>query len=287
MTLYAACGPKGQLQIKRVPLNHQVQVEVQRLFEVQHAEFLQPDTHEIPYDGNYKPDEDEVLVLQNIQEIAQFNRAVGVNATSFQLLDTGEIEEEDVKALFVVHLDANGASKVLIQAFSVGQILRRKFSLISHGNQFRRMDESAFSLSNHLAAVVEAGSMKFRSDHTIRRFVDLREVYRIATDDDVRGFAQIAQFDVQDEDHLLSITNNVTRRLIANIMDDQNIRAMNVTQLTQAASATGLNLLINNGNITIPTTKHELRELLKFLSEDRYSGPISGQAFESNSKRPA
>jgi hypothetical protein len=90
----------------------------------------------------------------------------------------------------------NRAIKVLVQAFSPQQILSRRFSLLQDGNAFRRLSDPAFTLDNTLTCIVEGGEIKFKSFHKLRTIINLLDVYKAATDQEVQNFAGHASFEV-------------------------------------------------------------------------------------------
>jgi hypothetical protein len=90
MTLYAACGELGRLEIRRIRLARDIQEHVLGLFAEQLRAFELLADQEIEYDGVYKPDDDEVLYLDGLPEIALFSAAVARNAVALVLSDERE-----------------------------------------------------------------------------------------------------------------------------------------------------------------------------------------------------
>lgn len=66
--LFAACQINGELVAKRVSLSEEVRQSIVDLFREQEKEFLDGVTEEIPYRGNWKPDKEELLILDVPQE---------------------------------------------------------------------------------------------------------------------------------------------------------------------------------------------------------------------------
>jgi DNA-binding IclR family transcriptional regulator len=57
------------------------------------------------------------------------------------------------------------------------------------------------------------------------------------------------------------------------------------TFIQQSARATGLNVELQAGKVAMPDDSAGIKALLQFLNESRYNGPLSGQAFVTNSQR--
>lgn len=97
------------------------------------------------------------------------------------------------------------------------------------------------------------------------------EIYRAATDSDVETF--VAQ------------TNQTSRKLIHSVLEDGVLDHYQPTFIQQSASATGLDVALQAGKVTVPDDPADIKALLQFLNESRYNGPLSGQAFVTNSQR--
>ena len=284
--LFAACRMDGELLVKRVRLNAAVQQAVIDLFEAQERDFRAGVTTEVPFTGNWNPDPEEILTIDVPQEAQVFEAVIRGNATAVPNIDTGRFMEEGIKALFTGRVQ-NGDAKVLVQRFTSQQVLSRHFSLFQEGNAFRRLTETAFTLDSKLTCIIEGGLIKFKSVGNLRSIVDMIEIYREATNQEVVDFASHTSLHVANVQHFLANTNQTCRKLIHAISDNHVLNSYTPAEIQTAAQSTSLTVNITNGRISMPADGAGIKELLQFLNESRYSGPLSHRAYVTNSQRPA
>lgn len=285
--LFAACrNNNGQLIAKRVRLDATVQQAIEAIFSSQERAFRQGVTNEVPFDGSWTPDEDEFLTIDIPTEAQIFVDAINTNAMAIADINTAAFAGEGIKALFT-GVSTNGTTKVLVQSFTSQQVLERRFALLQQGNAFRRLTEPAFTLDGSLSCIVEEGKIKFKSQHKLRSIINMLDIYRAATDQEVQAFAGHASLHVADVAAFVNLTNQVSRKLIHAITNNGALDTYTPADIQAAARLTNLAINIQNGRIVMPTAHKDIKALLQFLNECRYSGPLSGQAFVTNSQRPA
>ena len=283
--LFAACRTDKQLVAKRVRLDDTVQGQVEEIFTKQEELFRENVNEEVPFDGSWKPNENEFLTIDIPQEAAIFEKTLNVNPTSIDDINVNTFKNEGIKSLFTGG-SKNGATKVLIQRFTSQQMLEKKFALFLTGNAFRRLSDSAFTLDSSLTCIIEDGKIKFRSFQKLRSIIKLKEIYRIATDDEVRYFANHNILEIMDVENFVSVTNESNRKLIHSIMSKNILTNVSATSIKQEALRTDLTVNVQNDKIIMPTKTKEINDLLLFLNEMRFPGPFSGQTYITNSRRP-
>lgn len=285
--LFALCRPpSGPVTVKRVEISQPVQNTIGGLFQQQATDFLDGIDEEVPFGGDYKPDTDEILVLDAPNEIARMQAAVA-NPIGLETIGAANFVSEYIKGLFICLGDGDGERRILIQAFTAQQFLGRdRIALIFDGNVFRQVTEPSFALDHKLVALAENGRLKFKSFHFLKRIFPLEDVYREATDQQIDAFCGHASLLVEDLGAVKESSNQTIRRLIhavqtANVLDQSPVADIQVK-----AQALGLPLTIDNGRLVLPTERQRLKEFLKFLDDSIYEGPLSAQRLVANSKRP-
>lgn len=284
--LFAACRINGKFVAKRVSLSEEVRQRIGDLFGEQEKEFLDGVTAEIPYNGNWKPDKEELLIIDVPQEACIFEKTITANATSIPSIKASNFSDEGIKALFT-GISAGESTKIFVQKFTAHQILGRKFSLIHDGKTFRRLSEPAFTLDTSLACIIEGGKIKFKSQQNMSSIFNMREIYRVATKAEVQSFAQHKVIKVENIDTFVNITNQTSRKLIYEIAKSRVLDKYSPEKIRSAAQETNLTVTISDGKIVMPTKHNEIKELLQFLNESRYSGPLSRKSYITNSRRLA
>ena len=282
--LFAACRIDEDLVAKRVPLDATVQGQVEEIFCQQEDQFRTNCTEEIIFNGSWKPEKNEFLTIDLPQEAMIFEEAIDSNAISFEDINTENFADEGIKALFM-GFSENGTTKILVQSFDTRQMLSKKLMLGLRNNSFRRISDFAFTLNNLLTCIIEDGKIKFKSFHKLRAIINMSEIYREATDQEVSVFASHANLDISDIDAFITVTDQQCRTLIHAIASDDILDNHTPAAIDAAAQATGLTVKVRNGKIIMPPERREIKDFLQFLNESRYSGPLSGQTYITNSRK--
>ena len=284
MNLLALCRAANGFAIKRIPLNGTLQNPVMQVFSDQEMAFTQGRPNEVPFDGDWNPDEDELLVLAATAEADAMVAAATGNVLALQTVDSANFEAEGIKALFVA-VPVGGNLRLLVQRFTVAQILNRKLAFLAHGNQFNQLTEASFSLASSLTCIVEAGEIKFDSYHKLRAVFDVTEFFAEATDDDIDEFAGHASLEIADVAAFKDLATQTERRLIHKLVSTGVLDNHAPNHIQAVAAQTGLAIQVANGRLVFPQDKQEIRRFLRFLDDSLYEAPLSGQRYVTNSKR--
>ena len=284
--LFAACRPDDSLQAKRVRLHPHVQGQVVDIFDQQERRFRDGCPNEVPFDGRWQPDADELLTIPLPDEARIFVETLAANALSIDDLNTSAFASEGIKALFSGQ-PRNSGMTILVQPFTAQQLLEHKFAFFQQQDAFQRLTEPAFTMASDLACIIEGGLIKFKSQQKLRAIINLIEIYRAATDSEVEAFASHPNLHVENVETLVAKTNQTSRKLIHAVIQDGIQDNYQPTFIQQTAGATGLNVALQGGELTVPGDPAGIKALLQFLNESRYNIPLSGQAFVTNSQRRA
>lgn len=255
-----------------------------QIFSDQEAQFRANRPNEVPFDGDWNPDDDEILVLDTTAEANAMVAAASGNVLALPAINSTNFDGENIKALFV-GVNTGGNLRLLVQRFTSAQILSRKVAFLAHNNQFNRITDPAFSLATSLACVVEGGQIKFESYHNLRAIFDVTEFYAEATDEDIDDFTGHASITVADVPALKALVTQIERKLIHKLASSGVLDAHTPQEIQTKANATGLTVNVAHGQIVFPTDKQEIRRLLRFLDDSLYEAALSGQRYVTNSKR--
>ncbi|MDP2609123.1 MULTISPECIES: Kiwa anti-phage protein KwaB-like domain-containing protein [unclassified Oceanobacter] len=278
----------GSCQIKRIRVNSPLQSELIQIFEDQRVLFEQGVDTEVDFNGDWKPGENEVLIIDDISESTLMKNAINANALSFTDVNISNFSNEPIKAIFT-GITTNGQTKVFVQKFSSRQALSlNQLPLIKMqtGNTFVKTTDDIFTIDNKLVAIIEGNRTKFKSFHNARMVFDLSGFYREATDEDLTQMSQHASLEIADLESFISEADTQVRKMAHSIKSSGVLDSYTVTQIsTASANFPDISVIVNNGKITLPSDKKELKEVLHFLLEDIYKGPLSGSDYLTNSKR--
>lgn len=282
----AVCVVNGALSVKRISLTQQVQNQVGALFDEQEFAFVDGVDEEIDFDGDWKPDDNQVLVCEVTDGAQVVADAVNGNALALPQLDASNFMDEGVKAI-VTGRGRAGNKRVLVQKFSPQQILSKKFALLLDNNTFKRLDQPSFSLNTSLVAMIDGNQIKFKSFHTVRAIFDLSVYYREATNEDIDRLSRHAALQINNVDAFKQLADQQVRKLVHAIEKNGVLDEHTVDEVQTRASAVGLEIIVHDGRVQMPTEKAEVKRLLQFLHDDIYEAPLSGHRYVTNSKRPA
>ncbi|WP_337883928.1 Kiwa anti-phage protein KwaB-like domain-containing protein [Chromobacterium haemolyticum] len=285
MNLFALTSTPGA-RIVRFPLTQELQEELKALFAGQRQAFMDGIVDTVDFDGRYKPDEGELLVIKNFNDVDGLSLAVA-NPMSIELFDPQVHSLDSIKAIFGG--DPDDAGRILIQLFENRRLIATKnFAIFFSGNTFQRMSDSGLTLDNKLLAVLADNDLKFQSFHFLRRVFELDDYFKEATSAEVRAFATHEKLAAEDPAIFESAAGNLVRRKIALILQSGVLDKFTPEQIVATAQGFKLEIKItDDGKIALPTNTTELRRLLRFLDEDYYESPLSQTHYVSNSKRVA
>ena len=286
MNLFALTSNPGA-RIVRFPLTKELQDEISAVFEDQSKSFLNGIDETVEFDGRYRPEEGELLMIKNFPDVDGLTNAVK-NPIAVELFDPKLHSLSSVKALFTGH-GVNGTERVLIQLFESRRLIATKgIALFYSGDTFQRMSDAGLTLDTKLLAVLENGDLKFQSFHFLRRVFDLSENFNEATAEEVKTFACHPKLAAEDAQAFIVGASAPVRRKITLILQSGVLDNFTAEQIVASAQTFKIDFKTTpDGRIVLPTNGTELRRLLRFLDEDYYESPLSQTHFVSNSKRVA
>ena len=286
--LFALCLPRGgqQLEVKRVRLSGDLQGQVEGLFDQQYLSFTEGVDEDVPFTGSYKPEASELLVVPTdvVSDVDILLAALAQNALALPELSPSNLIREGIKALL---MEGTEADTILVQKFTQAQVLSRKFLLVFSGDVYRRFSEPVFALDTSLTFVIDGGFIKFKVFDKLRSILDVKDLYRSATDAEVIEFAQHDNFAVSDLEHFVGLADQPSRRDIGAIMASGFLSQFTATELKQIASRSNLQVKVTDDKLVLPDTRRGLKDILQFLREQRFIGMLSGRVYIANSVRPA
>lgn len=278
----------GNTEVKRIRVQGQLQSDLVTLFNTQVVTFSKDIDTEIPFNGDWKPDNNELLVLDDVAEAKIMVDAINANASSFNDLQLSNFRTEPIKAIFTGNT-SKSITTVHVQKFSSRQALSlSQIPLIKMqvGNTFVKATEDIFTLDNKLVAVIEDNKTKFKSFHNARMVFNLTGYYQEATDDDLKAISKHKSLEVADLAAFTAVADSQVRKMVHTISSTCLLDNYTVSDIQTALTGfPNVPITFNNGKLVLPVDKKELKEVLHFLLEDIYIGPLSGSDYLTNSKR--
>jgi Domain of unknown function (DUF4868) len=276
-------------RIQRFVLDGPVQEELTKYLEAQEAAFNAAEIS-VDFDGKYKPDAGEVLVINEFDDIDNLSGAIRNPLSVGEVAPDAEFFSQ-VRALFSGRVEENQSVTVLLQNFDRRRVLSTKGLSIFHSNNtFKKIEGVGLTIDWKLAAVLNGPRLKFFSFHNARQIFDLTDHYYEATDADITTFAKMKEVSAN-EAALVGVADTWIRRKVALVQQSQILTKVPFAEIRAVAAAFGI--VINFAQVdgeerlVLPSNKSELKTLLRFLDEDYYESSLSKTHFVTNSKRAA
>jgi hypothetical protein len=277
----------GARRIVRIPIAANVQNELVNIFSQQEAKFRSAEDF-IDFDGKYKPDDDECLVINDYDDIDGLHNAIA-NPLGVPEIAPSIDEFESIKALFMGRVD--GANRiVVIQAFDKRRILSNKgLSIFHSANVYKKIEGLGLTIGTVTTSILEDDRLLFRNFHAARQIFDLSQYYKEATDDDLKEFAALASVSVADPEQFVASADTWIRRKVSLVMQSGILDKVEFEETKKIAAMFGIDIQTKHEedvvSLLLPEKKAELKKLLRFLDEDYFQSVLSSTLHLSNSKR--
>lgn len=231
----------------------------------------------ISFSGEYKTEEDEVLIIENFENpYANF-----IPATT-QILQSNEIE--NIKTLIFVNEEM-----IAYQCFDSRKVIRpEKWFLIYSGNTYNKIDNKGLIIESKIDALFWKNRLFFSSYHNASKIFDLSSYYREASDKEIDDLMKdkCIQADVSFDKNLI---NSKMRKKLYLIQKNKTLEKVqnNFDIVLEYAKQLNVGKMFDKKKkkIIIPSDKKNLEKLINFLNDDLYKSPISETIYETNSKK--
>ena len=250
------------------------------------------------FEVNYKPEDDEILRIENFLLPDEIKDAIRnpLGADLYQKSSEHRLEgKEDylgypeIRAIFVGERTQDDAG----EHFNIGFQRYRKeqnltalpIRLFHTNNTFKPEKHFGIGITNNIDCIYTGEELQFASFYFARQVFDLREYYRSASDPEVTAFTQNAALNFENAETFNAMANTYVRRKIAMINDSEVLKEYTAKEIKSIAKNSGIEIRINDGKIVIPADKDAAMEVLAFLDEEAYRGPFSNDLLIANSKR--
>jgi len=242
----------------------------------------------VPFDGSYKPNEDEGLSICNFHLPEEITDAVR-NPLGLQTFAYEKESEPDIRAIFIGERSESDNTEIFtvaFQRFRKEQYLSaKKFSLFYDQDTFILENRWGIGITDTIDCIFTQTELRFSSYFYARQIFDLSDYYRSATDSEVHNFSGLDLLSIADKKQFQSLADTWIRRKIAAINDSGVLKNNTATKIKKLAQSCGLEITVENKKLLIPTDKKKLKEILGFLDEEVYKGAFTEETYITNSKR--
>lgn len=283
-TFFAICRDGVNTVIRRIPLKVGVQIELEAVFDAQEEAFLMGRDEDVVFDGGWKPDNNELLVIEDEDLAAPFAQTLSVGPAAYDQLDVTNYAQAGIKGIFT--RSGQVEDRILLQRFQTSQYLQRSgLTLVFSNNQFGKLSENGFSLDTRLTAVIDGNQFKFVSFRNLRTILTIQQHFEQATEAEIASFKGHPTFFIEDLLLFDASMDERSRMLIRGIGNSGVLNDHNAASIAEKAGSIGLQIDLEDGRLVLPANKKRLKTILSFLEESVYKGVFTNGMFETNSKR--
>lgn len=274
-------------EILRLEVDAETQKAICDTFSIAVSDLVGEKT-KVPFDGSYKPHQDEFLAIENFQLADEIKDAIR-NPMGVAAYQKEGHTFPEIKAIFIgERIETNDTEKFVVafQRFRKEQYFStRWYNLFFEGNTFYRQSNFGISISDSIDCYYTESELQFSSFFFARQVFDLSEFYRSATDQEVDSFTASEKLLIENSQEFKSLANTWIRRKIAMINDSEVLINYPASKIKSLAKSVGIEITVENKKVVIPNDKEKIKVILGFLDEEAYKGPFSQNTYLANSKR--
>lgn len=260
--------------IRKIDLLQNITNDIKKIFIESGIDFMDEDTHEIKFDGNYAVQEEEILYVDF--ELPESIKEASNNPIGIDVLNLGK---DDVKALFWIENDI-----YYFQNFDNRKLLKNKNVIFYDKNSYNKLVEDALIVENNINAIHKNGKFYFKSYTNANKIFSLIEYFEEASNEEIDEFAKSNILEM-DTIWIKDNANILVRKQITLIQKSNVLAKATPKKIQTSANKFNLSIEIKNGKLVIPNNKKECKDILSFLNEQYYIGLITKSKYRTNSKR--
>jgi hypothetical protein len=295
LTFFAGVNSGREITPEHISVDQALQLELTELFQKQATEFLSDEVETVDYNAkeNYRLEREQVYVLRDIALPVPFLEA-GLKPYQTNSFTLNGNNCPRIATIFGTEVFGKKVRRVLFQQFRAPQLLHRKLALFFDAGTFNRISHDGLSLANELAAIWQDDSLYFRSFSAVARFFGLEQFEPKASVAEIREFIGHEQFHFDDKNSEAAVfqiieNDDYLRRRVASIVSSAALNLIKPVTAKKKASVFGIEIDIRRPSgkslIALPTTKKELKSVVRFLNEEYFHGELTDRMYEANSLR--
>ena len=270
--------------LRHLRLERGIQEVLSHVFEDGASELLDEELDLVPYGSQtFQPDETEAWMIEG------FGLPDHVSIALENPLGTPElgshIEASELKGIVGSFPDF-----VAFQSLDRRRVLTPAgLNLLWTRDSYRRLETPVLQISTAVHAVHQDGRLIFKNDWWARRLFNLSEYYVEATNEDLQELIDRPDVVAENAEEVLEQANQWERKRIGLILQSELLDHYGPALIRETAAEYGVNIRTDRTGdvekLVIPEDRRERRELLRFLEEDYYRGPLTDTTYLANSKR--
>lgn len=278
----------AQSYLQQIPLKQDLQDELAESWEEQLMQFT-TNVEEVNFDPGYRPGPHERFRLPDYVPPDWLVDETSQSVQSLDSLGRDPRQTDPIIAIMGMARDGHGDEVVLFQNFTPSRMIHPGRLLLQSNDTYVGYERPGLILDVKLSAVYQPTLRKllFVSFRTANSFLPLIDLYREATEDDIREVLSHERLMPEEIDALIDNANQWFTKRIAMLRDSGILDQYSANQIKANAVGHNVSIEVRGDKIVFPREKNAAKRLLQFLVEELYKGPITDTLYETNSKRKA
>ncbi len=282
-TLFALSKATNSLVVNKLDVSNDVIDAIEHSF--MEALETEKELSSVPFNGTYKPDDDECLTIVNFTLPDEISDAIRspINVTS---LEPSEIVSKNIKALFMGGVsEENSGEKITVvfkRLYASNVIRHSPLNICFNNKVYNRLMTDVLSIPDQNDVWFNNGALFFKSFKLANEILSLGNYYRVASTPDLRKFAN--KVTIKGMPDFETKANSRIRRLVAIINDLHTLS--DISAIKDAAQSQKISLAFDDHDHLIIdfSNKTDAMLVLDFLSENTFLGTFTHQRQRTNSK---
>ena len=258
------------------------------LFDEQSKDFIKDDILKIRFSGTcFKADSDEILFVDQYQLPDIYQTAI-TDPSAIPLFDIARGESVQIRSVFAIETNKQTNESILFQSSSATKVLDNRRTLLLRNGSFHHLNESGFIIDSKLSAFFKNKCLFFRSYNMVKRFLDLTDYFHSATNPQINDILNQPLFACDNPAAVIELSDDWMRKRFTSIQSLGILDKINVKTTAKKAHEYGITLILDKKNgkdaIVISEDKNEIKQILRFLNEEYYTGELTGNRYLTNSQ---
>jgi hypothetical protein len=274
--------PGSSNAVRLLPVTAQAQEAIEEMIRSQCDSFIDPGLTRVDFDPTYITDDESVLCITGFELPEHIADTLSAPAEVPMLVKAEAEQIRKAKAIF--HLDEDG--NIYFQCWRNFSLLGRNktWLLLSNQSLDLEVDKAPIVLEHRLDAVLWGGDLLFRSFANTSSMLELLDYVIEATSDDIEELVRCDLFEGDFEAIILKCSR-LQKRHIRVLVQGGLLGGHTFDELVAKAESVRYEIPQRDGKILLPNGGAALTELLQFLSDRVYCGPVTGESLVANSAR--
>ena len=274
--------------IARLTFHEELREEMTRAFTIPADKWQEYSVQRAAFNEGYKLADNEIFEIKQFVLPPDMLNAVRFphEYSEFDVVAQGV---SDIKGIAAVNADG-GKVTALFKVIAKAKKLEpaRNLMVVCPPTGYERQAHPGIIVDDKIAAAFVEGTLVFKSPGTVKQILSLKAYMNEASDLEIISFLE-KTFET-DTEKILAVADTWMRKRFAALMDSKLFDERTALDIYETAKSFSsdipMELSKDRSKLILPEEKRDIRMILKFLNEEYYKGVLTGNDYQTPSKRP-